>query len=255
MILNRRNFLALVAASAARGSDIPTRAAKVVKLFRSPDGHPNGLETASEGFWIGEQVTDRAHLVDWNGKLLHSIETESSNTSGIAFGDGGVWMAANGPAVGRPPRPTDAQTGEVVKADPKNGKTLARYPVPGGGGVHGLEFAEGTLWVTSLKLQKLSQVDPKDFHVIHQIPVHLGRAHGLAWDPPGIWVMHSTDRVIHKLDATDGRILEIVTLSKDDPDPHGMCMYNGHLYYTDAGIAPGGQTNGSPWVGYVCRID
>jgi sugar lactone lactonase YvrE len=254
-MIDRRSFLALLAASRLQAAEFPSRVAKVVKLFRSPDGHPNGLETASEGFWIGEQVTDRAHLVDWNGKLLHSIDTESSNTSGIAFGDGGVWMAANGPAVGRVPRATDAKTGEVVKADPQTGKTLARYPVPGGGGVHGLEFAENTLWLTSLKIRKLSQVDPKDFHVIHQIPVHLDRAHGLAWDPPGIWVMHSTDRVIHKLDAKDGHILEQITLSKDDPDPHGMCMYAGHLYYTDAGIAPGGMSNGSPSAGFVCRID
>src|SRR2546423_1014232 len=134
-------------------------------------------------------------------------------------------------------RPSIAAWYELeVKHDPP-----ADFPCNGGGGVHGLEFAEGTLWVTSLKLQKLSQVDPRDFHVIHQIPVHLGRAHGLAWDPPGIWCMHSTDRVIHKLDARDGRILEQITLAKDDPDPHGMCMYNGHLYYCDAGIAPGGK--------------
>ena len=253
--MNRRTFVVALAATAARASDVRTRAAKVVKLFRSPDGHPNGLETVPEGFWIGEQVSDRAHLVDWNGKLLRSLDTESSNTSGIAYGAGAVWMAANGPAVVRARRPTDATTGEIVKADPQTGKTLARYPVPGGGGVHGLEFAEDTLWITSLKLQKLSQVDPKDFHLIRQVPVHLGRAHGLAWDPPGIWCMHSTDRVIHKLDANDGRILEVITLSKDDPDPHGMSMHDGHLYYCDAGIAPGGGSNNSPWAGYVCRID
>src|SRR6476619_3926189 len=131
-MIRRRTFLAMVAAARVQAADFPSRPAKVVKLFRSPDGHPNGLETAAEGFWIGEQVTDRAHLVDWNGKLLHSVETESSNTSGIAFGDGALWMAANGPAVGRSPRPADAKTGEVVKTDPKNGKTMARYPVPGG---------------------------------------------------------------------------------------------------------------------------
>ena len=55
--------------------------------------------------------------------------------------------------------------------------------------------------------------------------------------------------------ARDGRILEQITLAKDDPDPHGMCMYNGHLYYCDAGIAPGGKSNGSPSAGYVSRID
>jgi hypothetical protein len=67
--------------------------------------------------------------------------------------------------------------------------------------------------------------------------------------------MHSTDRVIHKLDASDGRILEIITLSKDDPDPHGMSMHDGRLYYCDAGIAPGGGSNNSPFAGYICRID
>jgi hypothetical protein len=113
---------------------------------------------------------------------------------------------------GRAAKATDATTGEGLKVDPANGKTVARYPIPGGGGVHGLEFAEGKLWVTSLHLQKLSMVDPKDFRLIHQIPVHLGRAHGLAWDRGAIWCMHSTDRIIHKLAAKDGRILEAVVL-------------------------------------------
>ena len=36
---------------------------------------------------------------------------------------------------------------------------------------------------------------------------------------------------------------------------HAMCVYAGHLYYADAGIAPGGVSNGSPWAGFVCRID
>ena len=67
--------------------------------------------------------------------------------------------------------------------------------------------------------------------------------------------MHSTDRVVHKLDARDGRILERITLTMDDPDPHGMCMYNGHLYYCDAGIAPGGKSTGSASAGFGCRID
>lgn len=257
--MERRSFLGgmlAVGGALAAPTDVPSRAAKVVKLFKSPDGHPNGLETSPEGLWIGEQVTDRAHLVTWEGKLIRSVETESSNTSGIAYGGGFLWMAANGKATRRPARPADATTGEVVKADPATGKTVARYPIPGGsGGVHGLEFTRGGLWLTSLQIQKLSLVDPRDFRLIRQIPVHLGRAHGLAYEQGTIWVMHSTDRVIHRLDAKDGRLIEQITLSKDDPDPHGMCMYKGHLYYCDAGFVPGGGSNGSPAAGYVCRID
>ena len=259
-MLHRRQFIAAagIASLASRAygaSDAPTRAAKVVKLFKSPDGHPNAMETVADGFWIGEQTTDRAHLVDFNGKLIRSVDTESSNTSGIAFGGGYLWMAANGKAIGRPAKPTDSATGAVVQVDPATGKTVSRHPIPGGGGVHGLEYDEGLLWVTCLKIQKLAQVNPKTFAIVHEIPLHLERAHGLAWDAPGIWVMHSTDRVIQKLDTKDGRILEVITLSKDDPDPHGMSMYKGHLYYCDAGISPGGKDNGSASAGYVCRID
>jgi streptogramin lyase len=252
----RREFLAgLLVAPFLAVNNAPTRPARVTKLFKSPDGHPNALETSKEGLWIGEQTTDCAYLVDWEGKVLRKVETESSNTSGIAYGGGFLWMAANGKAIGRPSKPTDANTGEILKVNPSTGQTLARYPIPGGGGVHGLEFSEGTLWITSLQLRKLSQVDPKDFRLLHQIPVHLDRAHGLAWDHGAIWCMHTSDRVVHKLDAKTGRIQEKIVLTKNDPDPHGMCLYKGHLYYCDAGIAPGGVSNESPSAGYVCRID
>ena len=39
-------------------------------------------------------------LFDWNGKLLKTVQTESSNTSGLAYGNGHVWMGANGGAEG-----------------------------------------------------------------------------------------------------------------------------------------------------------
>src|SRR3982074_1132450 len=120
---------------------------KITKLYKSPDGHPNGLESTPEGLWIGEQTTDRAYLVDWTtGKVLKKVETESSNTSGIAYGGGFLWMAANGKAIGRPAKSTDATKGEVIKVDPATGRTVARFPVPDGGGVHGLVYAQDTLW-------------------------------------------------------------------------------------------------------------
>ncbi|MCC6293831.1 MAG: hypothetical protein IT164_14370 [Bryobacterales bacterium] len=258
-MLNRRSFFTLPVlatfATRLRAAEPTRHTARVTKLFRSPDGNPNALETVPEGFWLGEQITDNAYLLDHNGKVLRKVPTESSNTSGIAFGGGYLWMAANGKTQWRTPRPTDATTGEIVKADPRTGKTIARYPIPGGGGVHGIEYAGGKLWITSLKLQKLSVVDPKDFSLVHQIPVHLGRAHGLGWDHDTIWCMHSNERQIHKLSVKDGALLEIVQLGANDPDPHGMCLSGGKLYYCDAGIAPTGKNNASPHAGWVCRID
>jgi hypothetical protein len=203
---------------------------------------------------VGEQVTDTAYLLDWKtGKVLRKVETESSNTSGMAYGGGFLWMAANGKAVVRTPRPHDATSGEIVKADPATGRTVARYPVPGGGGVHGLLWAEDSLWVTTLKQKSLTRMD-RGGKVLHSFPVTLDRAHGLGWDGSAIWCMFSNDRVIQRLDPKEGRILEMIQLAASDPDPHGMCWYRGSLYYCDAGIAPGGVFSGSPQAGYICRI-
>ncbi|MEJ7608215.1 MAG: hypothetical protein WKF37_18595 [Bryobacteraceae bacterium] len=256
-MIDRRNFvLSLTPACILAAAEPAPRTPEVTKLFRSPDGHPNALEATEEGLWVGEQTTDRAYLLDWKtGKVLRKVETESSNTSGLAYGGGVLWMGANGKAIGRNPKPTDAKSGEIIKVDPATGRTLARYPVPDGGGVHGVLYVDGTVWMTCFRWKALVQVDAKDFKVMSKVPLQLDRPHGLAWQPPGIWVMHSTDYVVHKLDLKDGRILDQIKLRQGhDPDPHGMDMHDGKMYYCDAGIAPGGGDNGSPGAGYICSF-
>src|SRR5271170_841386 len=110
MTLRRREFigasvsLGLAAAQTPsaklpRGANRPAppppvvRKVKVTTLFKSPDGFPNAMDAGPEGLWIGDQVTDRAALVDVNGKVLHSVQTESHNTSGMGVGGGYIWMA------------------------------------------------------------------------------------------------------------------------------------------------------------------
>ena len=58
----------------------PVRRAKTTTLFKSPEGYPNAIAATREGLWIGEQKTDHACLVDWNGKLQKTVTTESKNT-------------------------------------------------------------------------------------------------------------------------------------------------------------------------------
>jgi len=85
---------------------------KTTKLFKSPDGFPNAIAVIPEGLWIAEQketgraaaqyhlpepkdLTEHAWLVDWKGKVLKTVATQSRNTSGTAVGGGYVWMCAN----------------------------------------------------------------------------------------------------------------------------------------------------------------
>lgn len=269
MTMNRRSFIASAASvgiaaaqtnTSGKPPEAQRRKAKVTKLFKAPDPNPNALEATSEGLWVGDQVTERACLLDWKtGKLIRALQTESHNTSGMAVGGGYLWLAANGGVSNRrPPRPTDKPEGEIYQADLKTGKTVKVHSFPWGGGIHGMVWSEPTqtLWVTSLSINALSELDPKrDLKILRQIPVRYSRAHGLEIDNGAIWCVFSNEREIHKLDMKNGRVLEIVTLSKEDPTPHGMCRHEGHFYYCDAGFEPQQATIISPHAGYISQAD
>jgi hypothetical protein len=221
---------------------------KIEKLFRAPYAVPNDLQMTEEGLWIVDQMTDRVALTDINSlvpecevpKLIRDIPSESSNTSGLAYGGGTLWVAANGEGVlWRPVRPTDAKRGQsdILKVDPLTGKTLERYPLPGGGGLHGVEYdpyEEGYLWVTTLKDQTLSKMRISDWSVQHVIPLSYHRAHGVVRVKDGIWVVHTSDRVIVKLDVKDGKELDRINVPKSDPEPHGLSIFGKDLIYCDA---------------------
>src|SRR5262249_3240660 len=146
MTVPRRAFLAtlggglvgvrLAAQAAGRGAaPVPVLKAKTTTLFKSPEGYPNAITAAQDGLWTGEQKTDNACVVDWNGKLLKTVKTESKNTSGMAVGGGFIWMGANAAPYG------------IFQTDMAS-KTVSHRQIPlGGGGCHGVEYVDGKLWI------------------------------------------------------------------------------------------------------------
>ncbi len=214
-------------------------------LFRAPYALPNGLQLTAQGLYIVDQISDRVALVEMAApndygvtKLLREIPTESSNTSGLAFGHDALWLAANGPGtLWRAPRPTDAASGEILKVDSATGRTLQRWPLPGGGGTHGVEvdpFEPDTIWLTTLKSQTLSKVRISDWSVQKTFPLPYGRAHGVVRVADGIWVVHTADRVIVKLGSASGAEMDRITVPKELPEPHCLSAGGDGLLYCDA---------------------
>jgi hypothetical protein len=221
---------------------------KIEKLFRAPYSVPNGLQVTSEGLWIVDQITDRVALVEIGeqvqsygvSKFIRDIPSESSNTSGLGWGGEALWLAANGAAtLWRPARPQDASAhnGDILRVDPRTGATLARYPLPGGGGTHGLEidrYEPGMIWLTTLKDQTLTKVRIADWSIQHVIPLPYGRAHGVVRVADGVWVVHTADRVIVKLDVKNGRELDRIEVPAPHPEPHCLSNFGEDLLYCDA---------------------
>jgi sugar lactone lactonase YvrE len=245
-LLGAGSALAQQGNGGGRGQQIPSRKGKITKLFKSPEGYPNGMAPAPNGWWLGEQKTEHAILVDWDGKLLKTVKTESKNTSGIAIGEGFIWMCANAAPEG------------IFQTD-MDSKTVSHRQIPlGGGGCHGGVYADGKLWLAALRLRGILRVDPKTWEPEFLIPYAVPRAHGIAWDKGTIWmVTGSADGKsgLIRFDAATGRPMETVEFDELYPDPHGLAMKDGVLYTCDAGLHPGWQDDISTAHGYVCRID
>jgi hypothetical protein len=259
---------------------VPHRKVTTRNLFKVSDGYPNGIAVAPEGVWVAEQkaqgygrsgkrVKEAAWLFDWNGKKLKTVLTDSSNTSGFAFGNGHVWMGANGGDEG------------IYEVD-LDGRLVSHRQIPlgtaaNGGGCHGLMFHAGKLWIVANRLKGILRVDPASWAPEFMIPITTDRWHGIAWtdDVPGgaIWMVtgssdvdryvmqsgklhHTTTSGLVKYSATTGELLETAEFLEGTADPHGLAVRDGKLISCDAGVGPPGfEGTGSPSAGYIFEIN
>lgn len=275
--------------------DIPRRKVKTTKLFRSPPygnaddarknndkaTFPNALAVMTDGpggLWIAEQklsgpiaklypglpdptdLTERAWLVDWNGKLLKTVTTpKARNTGGMAYGNGCLWRSTEYPGAGN----------EGIYQSDMNGKLVSFHQMPlggrDGGGSHGAMWVDGKLWLVSNRLRGIVRVDPKtwvpDFFVPE--PPDYDRFHAIAWDNGTIWQvaantsMNPGENKVHliRYDIETGNVVEIADFMPGSADPHGLTMHNGKLISCDAGNHPNWKIYQSPTAGWVFQID
>jgi hypothetical protein len=241
-----------------RGAQPPkTWTAKVEQLWNIPSyKNMNALESAPDGLWIGDQVTEKVCRVDWNsGKILYEVQCESHNISGLAVGGGYIWAGSNGSVNNRrPPRPTDREYGEFSQLDMKTGKIVKTSRPVWGGGTHGLTYnlATNTLWTAALSIQCVAEMDPKDnLRILRMFRAPGQRAHGLDLDKDYLYLLFATDHEVHKYELSSGRVLEIIKIPTSEPDQHGLALHNGYLYYCDSGLTEPGPGS-KP--GQVCRF-
>ena len=257
--VSRRGFLAGVAGVVAASRPGWRAAAlqhprvvvkRVEKLYRITGcTQPNDLQFVEDGLWVLDQVDpNKAFRVrPEDGSIIQELQTESIHGSGITYGNGALWIASTkmtDPAM--PPR--------TLKVDPKTGKTLKSWVTPGSGlygtitprstpsGAHGLKWVDGQYWMAVPASGKIFLMEPETGEIVRSIPAPGVRTHGLAWDNGSLWCVESNHRAIYQLDPKDGALLAKVQLTKEDPEPHGLDISKGVLWYCDAA---------SSW---ICRL-
>ncbi len=207
---------------------------KLENFFAPPSTMPNGLQAADEGLYVIDQGTEEITLLDDDLQPVRHIPTPTENASGLTIGGGYFWTGSNAPATARWRRPADTRAPAILKCDMETGEIVKRFPTPDGGGIHGLEWVDGLLWITCFRPNGLKLVDPKNFRVIKEINVPHPRPHGLAIDGEGIWMSHTGIKIIVKYHTDTGEIMDCIEYPADAPAPHGLTIWKGALWSCDA---------------------
>ena len=75
--------------------------------------------------------------------------------------------------------------------------------------------------------------------------------HGLARDGNGIWCSDRAEKEVVKFDIDSGEEIDRVVLPEDGPDPHGLSIREGVLWYSDADFPEAEGMRGYPEIGFI----
>ena len=110
-----------------------------------PNASPTGIDLAADGaVWVTDNEADNVTRVDPTG-LVNAIAV-GNGPSGIAVGEGGVWVAYTG-------------DDELVRFDPSTRAVTATIPV--GRAPVGVALGAGSVWVANSGDGTVTRIDPK----------------------------------------------------------------------------------------------
>jgi len=225
--------------------------ADFIPAFECNIDMPNGLQWFNNELFVIDQKTDNVFILDNKGVIKKNIPTICENGSGITVGGGFIWLGSNGRTNARTFRGTDTHMNWILKVNLDSGEIVSRFPAPDGGGIHGLEWDQDKLWITAFNPTALILVDPNSFKELFKFNIAQS-PHGLAIEGESIWCSDRVDRNIVKYNKSTGEKLEQINVPKDGPDPHGLSIIDGNLWYSDAAFPD--PVRPYPEIGYV-KVD
>jgi len=100
----------------------------------------------------------------------------------------------------------------IQKIDPKSGRVLGTIPAPAGG-VSGLAWAEGTLWVGQYRDRKIHQIDPETGKILRTIESNRFVT-GVTWVDGELWhaTLEGGESDVRRVDPESGEVLERIEM-------------------------------------------
>jgi YVTN family beta-propeller protein len=139
---------------------------------------------------------DGVGAISPSGGAIRTVVPLGSSPSGVASGDGAVWVAS-------PSQDT------VSRIDPASRAVVQTIQV--GSSPTGVAVGAAAVWVTNYYGQTVSRIDPSVDRVVQTIPVGNGPT-GVAVGDGSVWVANASDGTVSRINAVSGAVSDTVGL-------------------------------------------
>jgi ABC-type transport system substrate-binding protein len=192
--------------------DVGTK--KVIGVVKLP--WPPGERIASGGgfVWV---MADRigAALVGVDvrtGRIARRFTVQTGPAgSGIAYGDGSLWVSGSA---------------EVVRVDPRSGRVLHRFPALS----TWVAFADGVVWVADGD-GAVTKIDPIANRIVARTGLHRWLS-DLTVGDGFVWISVIGDNAVYKLSEDD---LSVQKALPSGPDPERLSTADGYVWIANTG--------------------
>ena len=157
---------------------------------------------------------DSVGVVSPFGGAIRAVVPLGTSPSGLAAGDGAVWVA-------------NYNQGTVSRINPTLRTVVQTLQV--GSTPAGVAVGAGAVWVTDNYGSRVFRIDPTVNRVVQSIPV--GNAPtGTSFGDGSVWVANSSDGTLSRVDATSGGVITTITLGGS---PTGVAVGLGGVWVSD----------------------
>ena len=139
---------------------------------------------------------DAVGAISPSGDAIRTVVPLGSSPSGVAGGDGAVWVAS-------------PNQGTVSRIDPAARAVVQTVQV--GSSPTGVAVASGAVWVSDYYGQTVSRIDPSVDRVVQTIPVGNG-PEGVAVGDGSVWVANASDQTVSRINAVSGDVTDTIAL-------------------------------------------
>src|SRR3954447_6689188 len=193
--------------------------------------HSGPIAVGAGSVWVsnGDSAIMR---VDPSTSAVKARINVGNEPSGIAVGDGAVWVA-------------DDEDATVSRIDPDTNGVTATVPV--GRGASGIAVGDGAVWVAQTLDDSVARIDPSANAVTSTVPV--GHAPtGVAAAGGSVWVANSQSGTISRIDQAKGTV---VSTTSTGQSPAGVAVSGGLVWVS---VEQGSSTEPVGGLGGTVRI-